>query len=186
MSDGADGPGFRTVVGTGSTGGKVWGPYLPPDKFKLSSPTYADTEMWDIMDRFEKPIEYFPRWRMYRSDPTTPANTTCLFGGVAASTGHPNVYDFQQQFIANPTTSSKPNADSQVMRYLRVSLGDDYTNKDPTTGGTPPNDLIDGKDVKGEMPPYILISPGPPGEYPDDKSISNQFSKCEVITNLQH
>lgn len=50
--DGQDGPGFRTIPG-----GKVWGPYLATDKFKLGN---SDT---DILDSFGTPIEYYPRWK---------------------------------------------------------------------------------------------------------------------------
>jgi len=68
MTDGADGPGVRTVKG-----GKVWGPYLAPEKFPVSSADFPDPQSWDLMDRYGRPIEYYPRWRK-------PAPGANLFG----------------------------------------------------------------------------------------------------------
>lgn len=47
-----NGPGFRVVQG-----GKVWGPYLSADKFKLSS------DKLSILDAYGTVIEYYPRWK---------------------------------------------------------------------------------------------------------------------------
>jgi type II secretory pathway pseudopilin PulG len=184
FADGADGPGFRTLWDSGTQkGSKVWGPYLPPDKFKLINKAtdnvpnnYLDLK-WDIADRFGTPIEYFPRWRGGPPDPTK----TCLFGGLGTSTGKQAIYDYRQQWIYDPTTS--PAADSQLMRYLRVALGDQYPNKNPAT---PPNDLIDAGETANEMPAFILVSAGISRVYPDDKAITSNFQKCDTITNLQH
>jgi general secretion pathway protein G len=194
--DGADGPGFRTVWdATKQKGGKVWGPYLPPDKFPLVShvdyPT-STASKWDIADRYGAPIEYFPRWRVGRIDKANPANSNCLFGGGTATT-LPPIYDFRQQWLDNPSSGS-PDSQSALMRYLRRELGDDYTGKGSGVPGTPPNDVFDPQESVGELPPFILVSRGPsrlypvnlPAMTPDDLKLSLQFDKCEVITNLQH
>src|SRR5205823_15034689 len=128
LTDEADRPGFRTAWETATQkGSKVWGPYLPPDKFKLinkatdnvpTSPNpYVDMK-WDIADRFGTPIEYFPRWR---GGPPNP-NTTCLFGGLGSSTGKQAIYDYRQEMIADPTGS--PGANTQLTRYLRGARGE--------------------------------------------------------------
>ena len=173
MTDGADGPGFRTVFsmsGSNQKGGKVWGPYLPPGKFLTSSSNFPDNEKWDIMDRYGTPIEYFPRWR-------TPRPTMHLFGTDAATAGAA-VYDYRQQWLASatstPSGSLTPNPQTPIP-YLRKALGDDSV-----------NDVIDGAEVAKEMPPFILISRGPYQTYSTNFDITTNFAKCDEITNLQH
>jgi type II secretory pathway pseudopilin PulG len=181
LLDGADGPGFRTVKGS-----KVWGPYLPPDKFQLvSGPTLDPRNLqWDILSRYGSPIEYFPRWRNYG-----PGKNMNLFG----TNGNPkpptpefSVYDYRQQWQANPAAT--PRVQAPVVTYLRRVLGDDYIAKNPAADnpGGPPNDRIDGSETAREMPPFILVTPGPTRTYPDDKEMSFRLDKCDVITNLQH
>jgi hypothetical protein len=53
------GPGFRTR----GTTGRVYGPYLPPDRFKLGDPSGTNrTEpgFMAILDRYNRPILYYP------------------------------------------------------------------------------------------------------------------------------
>jgi type II secretory pathway pseudopilin PulG len=172
MTDGADGPGFRTLWDTGTQkGSKVWGPYLPPDKFKINPSSNADFPTvppdlrWDIVDRFGTPIEYFPRWRQGQGMP--------LFGTVAAQAGK-GLYDYQQQWLDDPKTKS-PSGTAQVVKYLKTALGDlDW------------NDAIDGSETASETPGFILLSRGITKSFSDDNTIKTKFNKCEEITNLQH
>jgi prepilin-type N-terminal cleavage/methylation domain-containing protein len=52
---------FRALVGLNGTGfrtrpgGKLWGPYLPPDRFK--------TNGYQILDRLKQPILYYPAYK---------------------------------------------------------------------------------------------------------------------------
>jgi len=162
MVDGADGPGFRTVfdAGTGK-GGKVWGPYLTTDKFPLSNSEFPDPQQWDLMDRYGRPIEYYPQWRKARPN---------LFGKGAVTDA---VYDFRQQWQADPTPT--PRDTYQGVQYLRKALGDDDL-----------SDKIDGQEALKETPPFLLISRGASAQFPDDTTIKTKFEKCDVITNLQH
>lgn len=59
--DGADGPGFRT----NRSGGRVWGPYLPPDRFNVVK---SSLRQWNLLDRWGTPIQYFPVWKELRQN----------------------------------------------------------------------------------------------------------------------
>jgi prepilin-type N-terminal cleavage/methylation domain-containing protein len=187
LIDGNDGPGFRTsfsVTAGVVKGSKVWGPYLAPDKFRVAVPavnldfptTPADLR-WDILDRYGSPIEYFPRWRTYRAGTSTtpPTPPTNLFGtSVPTPPAAPNaVYDFQQQWQANPTSAPDPNY--QGVKYLRKALGDDDL-----------NDTINAAESLKEAPPFLLLSRGPLRMFSSDTDIQTKFAKCEEISNLQH
>jgi prepilin-type N-terminal cleavage/methylation domain-containing protein len=67
------GPGFRTRKAPGPDGrldsaddvpqGRVYGPYLPPDRFKLGDPsgsTNPKPGLLAILDRYNRPILYYP------------------------------------------------------------------------------------------------------------------------------
>jgi type II secretory pathway pseudopilin PulG len=172
MTDGADGPGFRTVYDTTTKkGGKVWGPYLPPDKFHLvlpGTPTSPPDLNWDILDRYGSPIEYFPRWRKYKA-----GQNMHLFGTDAA-TASAAVYDYRQQWQPNPPVANPP-FNYPAANYFRKALGDDNL-----------NDLIEGAEVAKEMPPFLLISKGQYKMYSTNNDIQTNFAKCDEITNLQH
>jgi type II secretory pathway pseudopilin PulG len=162
LKDGADGAGFRTVFdkNTGK-GGKIWGPYLPTDKFPLTSSETPSPQQWDLMDRYGRPIEYYPQWRKSRPN---------LFGKGAVTDA---IYDFRQQWQADPTAT--PSDTYQGVQYLRKALGDDDL-----------SDKIDGQEALKETPPFLLISRGASAQFPDDTTIKTKFEKCDVITNLQH
>jgi prepilin-type N-terminal cleavage/methylation domain-containing protein len=175
LIDGANGPGFRTVKG-----GKVWGPYLPPDKFRLVSndDTFTNSLRWDIMDRYGAPIEYYPRWHAYKS-----GQGMHLFGlyqnanPLDKNTANANnsVYDYRQQWADPPTVSTSLNPRYPAVNYLRKALGDDNL-----------NDVIDAKEEAKEMPPFLLISRGPTRQFSTDAEIKGNFAACPEITNLQH
>lgn len=182
MTDGADGPGFRTVFDpvTKKSSGKLWGPYLSPEKFRVATPAvnldFPTTPVdlrWDILDRYGSPIEYFPKWHNYR-----PGDN--LFGTTVPSPpATPNaVYDFQQQWQKDPTQPATgvlaPNPQTAV-NYLRKALGDDDL-----------NDVINAQETIQETPPFLLLSRGPLRSFSSNSDIQNKFAKCEEITNLQH
>jgi hypothetical protein len=88
------------------------------------------------------------------------------------------VYDFQQQWQANPT--SGPDPYYQGVRYLRRALGDQ------DMPGTPASDVINGAESLKETPPFLLLSRGPLRAFSSDTDIQTKFDKCEEISNLQH
>jgi type II secretory pathway pseudopilin PulG len=174
MTDGADGPGFRTVWDpVVKKGGKVWGPYLAPEKFRVATPavnldfpTTPPDLRWDILDRYGSPIEYFPRWRNYQVGSN-------LFGTAATPANPAAVYDLQQQWIAAPTGT--PASNNGAVTYLRKALGDDDL-----------NDVINAAETIQDTPPFLLLSRGPLRAFSSTSDIQTKFAKCEEITNLQH
>jgi prepilin-type N-terminal cleavage/methylation domain-containing protein len=173
ITDGADGLGFRTVWDPSTKkGGKVWGPYLAPEKFRVATPAvnldFPTTPLdlrWDILDRYGSPIEYFPQWRKYQAGGH-------LFGTDSA-TAAGAAYDYQQQWQANPTPTSMPMPNYGAVNYLRKALGNDDLSD--TSISTP-----------SEMPPFLLLSRGPLRAFSSTSDIQTKFQKCEEITNLQH
>jgi type II secretory pathway pseudopilin PulG len=177
-TDGNTGPGFRTAIG-----GKVWGPYISPDKFKPTTGT--DPYRWDLFDRYGQPIEYFPRWRVLPRP--TGAATLTLFGtntvAMPLSTGTPptpvkTVYDYHQAWYdpktaSGPTPKATGQTDRHPLNYLRKALGD--TNMD---------DLLTSSEAQNDLPPFILMSRGPLQKYSTYEDVDKKFSKCREITNL--
>jgi len=179
LVDGADGQGFRTQYNsTTKTGGKVWGPYLAADKFKLltavENPDFTLTPAdlrWDVADRYGAPIEYYPRWRG-KSNPVG-APPQALFG-TSPATAQTALYDYQQQWLAKPA-SDTPNKDYGAVQYLRKALGDDDN-----------SDVLNGGESLKDTPPFLLLSRGPSKVFSPLTKIQTQFEKCDEITNLQH
>jgi prepilin-type N-terminal cleavage/methylation domain-containing protein len=180
--DGAPGWGFRTNWDkVNKTGSKVFGPYVPPEKYQNGPDIYK----WDLTDRFGSPIEYFPRWRM------PGANVKLFNDGTtvtlnwppplpAATTAPPmvtSVYDYHQIMQlppANPLTAP-PSASDPVIDYFRRALGDvNY------------NDVIDGGETLKEAPPFLLMSWGPLKKKMLTRAVMDKgdLNKCRVITNL--
>jgi len=114
LADGANGFGFRTMTVKNATNtavlersGKVWGPYLPPEKFRIEQGNKRD-----LLDRYDLPIQYFVRW-------VAPTTGTALFNTPAG----------------NPSTNKTVNSaydhaagDPEAAIYLRKALGDDDLN----------------------------------------------------------
>jgi type II secretory pathway pseudopilin PulG len=167
--DGADGPGFRSrrnlMAGTGGTvaAGKVWGPYVQPDKFKLghtntltSPPTAADTTNFTdavLVDHFENPILYYPS--------NGPIPTTALSQYVTvvnpASSNVTTYYNaFDNAGVGTTATPSflKP-ADMQKFMYANnpsgmVATGKTIVSTNPYLLWTAGADGIFGANVKGK------------------------------------
>ncbi|MEZ0266048.1 MAG: hypothetical protein ACAI43_15070, partial [Phycisphaerae bacterium] len=155
--DGADGPGFRTV-----DNGKVWGPYLPIEKFKASA---GDGK---LLDRYDMEIYYFPQWRA--SMPGTP-----LFGTAGnnplknGTVGVPSnaVYDW-----------AAADTDGYAADYLRKALGDDDL-----------NDLISPPETLKETPQFILLSVGQRKKFTaadtgGKEKIKTNFEKCDEVSTV--
>ena len=125
MGDGADGPGFRVKKTIDPTTklpvGKVWGPYLNLEKFKL-------TPSVEIADRNNKPILYYPANKK--------ANLNAD-GYVGASTA----WGFQPDAAKKiPYYNANDNAGSLPPATLQALMGADPTTGAPT-GNLPPQML---------------------------------------------
>jgi len=177
--DGADGPGFRTQWdNTNKVGSKVWGPYLPPDKFKTEIDTSTNPPTVYVLDRFGSRIEYFPQWRSAKpgvklfgvtsGDPLT---------SLAGAGG--GVYDCRQAALPQPAdATNNPTPGQQAVYYLQRSLGDGV--------GGAHDDLIGaGEKLLVDPPPFILMSRGYSKMYSPKVDVDQRFDKTSEVTNLQ-
>lgn len=182
--DGADGPGFRTSWDPANkSGSKVWGPYLPPDKFKVETENGSAY----LLDQFGSRIEYFPRWRLAKPG-------TKLFG--VASSGDPSplsdmkggtglgVYDCRQATLArvvgNPmrTQDDAVEPGPQAIYYLQRALGDGVS-------GTHDDDIGSGEQLTVTPPPFILLSRGYTKTFSPKVDVDKSFTKTSEVSNLQ-
>jgi hypothetical protein len=182
--DGADGPGFRTQWDNNlKVGGKVYGPYLPPDKFQ--------TEIEDgaayLLDRFGSRVEYFPRWRSAKPG-------TKLFG--VASSGDPSplpdmkggvgggVYDCRQATLARKPTNPLRTADDseepgpKAIYYLQRALGDGVA-------GTHDDVIGGGEKLLADPPPFLLLSRSHARIFSTKQDVDTKFDKTGEVSNLQ-
>lgn len=155
-SDGYEGLGFKVDP----TVGKVYGPYLPADKIRLSSDKYA------LVDFNGKPIDYYPRWRTYRPIPASPMSLFGTWGSNPSSAL--TVYDYRQckEFPGGSSIGDSLN-------YLRKALGDDDL-----------SDRINGAEEPKDMPEYLLISRGPDKVFSTTVQVTKQFAKCGEVSNV--
>lgn len=164
--DGADGPGFRTYynasgAGSAATGSKVWGPYLAAEKFPLSA------DKLFLLDRYNSPIEYFPRWRAARINPTQP-----IFN--VNNTTTPGIYDHRQ---ADPDPLTRDGTTPKAALYFQKALGD--ANND---------DVISGAgETLGNCPDFLLLSRGAAGgfDFKDKADLqTKKLDKLSAVSNL--
>jgi prepilin-type N-terminal cleavage/methylation domain-containing protein len=173
--DGADGPGFRTQWNNDlKVGGKVFGPYLPPDKF--------NTEIKDgaayLLDRFGTRIEYFPRWRSAKPG-------IKLFGvsggdpiaGLGGNGG--GIYDWRQATPPRQEEQAElPPTTARLIYYLQRALGDGV-------GGTHDDLIGGGEKLLTDPPAFLLLSRGHSKIFSSKEAIDTNFDKTGEVTNLQ-
>jgi prepilin-type N-terminal cleavage/methylation domain-containing protein len=176
--DGADGPGFRTqwnVLVNPPVGSKVFGPYLPPEKFNteiLNGNVY-------LLDRYGTRIEYFPQWKSAKpgvklfgvqsGDP--------IGGGLAGNGG--GVYDWRQATPPRPEEAGdSPSTQSRAIYYLQRALGDGIN-------GTHDDLIGSGETPLTQYPPYLLLSRGHSRMFSSKEEIDTKFSKTGEVSNVQ-
>jgi hypothetical protein len=151
----------------------VYGPYLPPDRFKLGDASGNNSSQlgtFAILDRYNRPILYYP------------------------ATGKPNIR-LDKSYAAVRTTNDKPmfniddnkGARTDLPNVLALMLGDIN---------------MDGKITSPEEPafegPYILWSSGPDETFgpplglpptspaPTFQTWQNAVSKSDDVTNFRN
>lgn len=148
--DGADGPGSRIRLGAvtdandapHAAAGKVYGPYLDPERFRTNGPV--------ILDRWGSPILYFPvnkaavptQANGYVNVLSYPRNTTEVLSAI-------NADDNRDFFAREPITAPATERDNALAR-IKIVLGD-YNNN----GGR------DGTEQPTPSTPFLLWSAGP-------------------------
>jgi prepilin-type N-terminal cleavage/methylation domain-containing protein len=154
--DGADGPGFRrraadpgadnnwaTTADNVRASGRVYGPYLAPDKFKVSA-TDASAE---IVDLYGGPILYYPA-----ADPSP--NIRLSAGFVA---------DFANSSLQQALFDARHNSAVRVSAtVLRRKLGDQNA-----------NGVIDGGEVPAATGACVLWSAGADGIFGSTDDVTN-------------
>jgi len=167
VGDGANGYGFRTMTVKNPAGtvvlessGKVWGPYLAPEKFKVDKN--------DLLDRYELPIQYFVRW-------VTPGPSVPLFSNKA---GNPETL---QKVISTYDWAAGSLTDEYAITYLRKALGDDDLNdviaSPETLKEAPPYLLLS----IGAKKKYTANDGG---SGTGKTKIMTQFEKCDEVANV--
>ena len=168
--DGADGPGFRTR----GMSGKVWGPYLRPEQFKLGNPSRGpaatDNEAYlTLFDKNNKPILYY------------------------RAVGKPNIRLPRGYVGTNPpdkamynTWDNMDSANRGGLRFdqLAMMLGDTNVNGGIDPGETPAHE---GSYLLWSAGPDEVFGPDaslPPGSR-DPAAIKKAVQRSDDITNFR-
>jgi type II secretory pathway pseudopilin PulG len=192
------GPGFRTRSGVDTSSGtpvkvaqgKIWGPYLSPDKFRVitlstvsgiatvnsgpATPTSAGTidATAVILDSQQHTILYFPA-----SLSPPPPSTAGGYAGNADPTTSPTVipmYNFFDNSTVPPDPLNNPASLPLKLTDFQILMGDDG-------GVTPPvpDGMIDNGETATTTAPYLLWTAGADGLYGLDGSY-----RTDDITNF--
>lgn len=166
--DGADGMGFRTRVQ-----GKVWGPYLQVDRFKV-------TANYELADRYGKAILYYPGNKAALAATTSP-DAQAKFVSAASYA------------LPAPGSPPKPYYNSNDNRlYLSELALQRLLGAKPSDGSIYKSTEISGSSALPDARPvtyagpYILWSAGPDQSYgPADPSLPVSASNpCDDVANF--
>jgi prepilin-type N-terminal cleavage/methylation domain-containing protein len=156
---GPNGDGVRsleTMDPTKTKGGKKWGPFISPDKFKL--------EGGRLIDASTVEVQYYPRYGNYdqrpgRSVVTVTAGSTSgfLLGDVTGPGMQAKAMFSRLDGLANDTSDDGKDHLDQTLYML--GDGDDITN------GTKADNIINGSERLTFTGPFILVSAGPDGRW---------------------
>ncbi|HXE54000.1 MAG TPA: prepilin-type N-terminal cleavage/methylation domain-containing protein [Tepidisphaeraceae bacterium] len=172
-ADGNDGPGFRTR----GTTGKVWGPYLPPDRFQVSvivgasgsqqftQPAQVFDDWSDILtDRNGNPIFYYPGAKNVQ--PTQPGGFISKY--LPGTTPAPSVFNFEDN--DQPYMSLQSTIDTiWHLNMMRFRMGD--MNCDGTIG-TGESAIATG--------PYLLWCCGPDNQFGTDDDVVDNGQSLQI------
>ena len=141
------GPGFRL---RGSQG-RVYGPYIPMDRFKMADPSpmpKLDPGYWALLDRYGKPILYYPATGKPNIHKQLDSNKPSFVGDYASGGSQDAaLYNARDNYNSTSNTGAMP------LKTLQVMMGDGR-NADPSKGITavPPNGYIDGNEQPAGLP----------------------------------
>jgi type II secretory pathway pseudopilin PulG len=176
------GPGFRL---RGSQG-RVYGPYIPMDKFKMgdpSTPQRPDPGYLALLDRYGKPILYYPALGK--------PNIQKPNGFIADYDSANPPADMRPLYNAGDNAGAfkpvAPDTDPAIRRF-RIFMGDQNA-----------NGMIDGTEEAAYTGPYLLWSTGPDEVFGASKNTfddpptgsggdvldQRDVAKCDDITNFR-
>jgi len=173
--DGADGNGFRLQWsgGANGAGGRVWGPYVPPDKFPVEIVDQAPVSFAYLLDSYGARIEYFPLWRNYKPGMAlfgVAGNGDPLTSDVTNGTGQ-GMYDCRQATA------------KEAVYYLQRAFGDgmdaasNYKHDDHIAPPETP--------VTTSFPPFILFSHGYQGKsFSPQDEVDKNYTKVPEVSTL--
>jgi type II secretory pathway pseudopilin PulG len=167
------GPGFRLRSGQG----RVYGPYIPVDRFKMGDPTTPPKSNPDpgylaLLDRYGKPILYYPATGKPNIHKLLDSNKPSFVGDYASGGSQDAaLYNARDNFLAMP------------LKTFQIMMGDGR-NPDPSKGITavPPNGHIDGDEQAAFEGPFLLWSSGPDEVF---GSTTASLDKTDDITNFR-
>jgi prepilin-type N-terminal cleavage/methylation domain-containing protein len=181
VADGADGPGFR-VRASATPQGRVHGPYLQADRFRLRDPadlkdlTTVDPENLNLVmiDQSDQPILYFParpgKLNLNLSNAYVDEEDTSRFD-IRDATIPPNVSYFRQ--------GTEGDNVSAILR-IQSMLGD------PDANGA----ILDGASTATHLP-FLLWSAGPDAAFGPETVVAGDAAantkaaiKCDDVTNF--
>lgn len=153
--DGNNGPGGRIRLADAAdangqplaAAGKVYGPYLDPEKYKMSGPV--------LLDRYDSPILYFPinKAANPRLHPTAPPSfgwsDTLTYPPTVGTQSMVNLNDNLGPFVHPAATPAEASTNAAIYR-VRVMLGDVATN----------GYLDSGTDIDPPALPFLLWTAG--------------------------
>ena len=171
--DGAKGLGFRA-----RPGGKIYPPYLPPERFRIGIDTETGNQDFvnhglrmTIIDRYNKSVLYFPaaatRPNVRMATAAIPAPYVDL--DVMAVKSELSMYDALDNYRAfDEATASPPKS----RKKIRLFLGDDNF-----------NGIIDGNEQPYEKP-FLLWSAGPDEKHGPTYDMASPDGNADGVTDL--
>lgn len=194
---GPNGEGIRdaSTSSSATVGGKKWGPYLPPDKFKIGTGNPTWQPVGCLLDSNGGEIQYYPRYSVYDVRTTglvapSGAGDGYLLGMVnASSQGNPKPIRAmfnRHDGLAGDTTPSDgiPTSPKDHLQHTLYMLGDGADNGNPA-----PNNMIDSTSTFTESltfsGPFILASPGPDRKWGLYGGAYKRHSEVDDVYNFQ-
>ena len=156
VNDGSPGPGFRI-----RTGGKVWGPYLQSDRFRIAN--------GKILDRYRMPILYYAA----NGKPNINLPGGYIDDRSVTAAARP-LYDVSQN-------KSDDRAVGLNLVRFRLMLGDDTV----INGGIDGAPAADPPETAAHTGPFILWSAGPDQLYGPDANNVQEVERSDDITNFR-
>ena len=185
VSDGKDGPGFKARVG-----GKPYGAYLDPAKFRVQGMAMRDA--WD------HPILYFPARPGKVAQDTTTGKTWVLINDTASASPPPvpPIYDaadnisFFLRVNEALTTANDRTKARQRMEALLVADCEKTGGKNLVLNGVI-NSYAGGTETAVTTAPYLLWSAGPDGRFGPEFDATGAaittvtLRKCDDVFNFE-